>query len=162
MGIDQKLDLGQQDWLKENANALRFVQGFFVENQQERVCMNSIYDCVDSFKRLLHIAYIFILGRKGTHLELRVQFRKQECFHLMGLHYLKDKAELNGSSSLVFDKILKRQISAENIENSVYYTDNIAKRIHYLSHLEELLDSNDTVFKYDPKIQAFSVIDANV
>ncbi|MCM1499302.1 MAG: PBECR4 domain-containing protein [Clostridium sp.] len=46
------------------------------------------------------------------------------------------------------------------VESSDHYY-KIAERIELLPHLEDLFDSNDTVFKYNEKINAFSMIQAD-
>lgn len=67
--------------------------------------MHDIYDCIDSFTSLLDTQYHLILGRKGVLVKLNISFDKKDCFHLMGLQYLKDRPELNRDRGLVFDEI---------------------------------------------------------
>ena len=76
--------------------------------------MNNIYDCIDSFTSLLDTEYHLILGRKSISLSLTISFNKKDCFHLMGLQYLKDKPNLSRDRSEIFDKIKERKITSKN------------------------------------------------
>ncbi|MBQ3601644.1 MAG: hypothetical protein II992_10665 [Lachnospiraceae bacterium] len=122
--------------------------------------MRNIIDCVNAFLPLLHTEYEIILGRKGVSVELKIVFNKKDCFHLMGLQYLIDRPELNRDRGKVFDEIVEGKIKKEQIESSDFYK-KIEKRVHYLPLLENLLDSNDTVFKYNRKANIYSMIEAD-
>lgn len=122
--------------------------------------MHNIYDCVDSFASLLDTKYHLILGRKGEAVSLDITFDKKDCFHLMGLQYLTDRPELSRDRGKIYDEIKARILTKEQIESSDLYGQ-IADRIDLLPFLEELFDSNDTVFKYNEKKNAFSMIKAD-
>ena len=122
--------------------------------------MHNIYSCVDSFTSLLNVQYLFILGRKNTSVSLRICFDKKDCFHLMGLQYLTDKPELSRDRGKIFDEIKNRKITITQIESSYFYS-KISSRIQMLPYLEELFDSNDTIFKYHQKSNSFSLIQAD-
>lgn len=107
--------------------------------------MRNIYDSVDAFQHLLDIEYIFILGRKGKKLSFELRFEKDECHHLLGLQYLEDVPNLRGDRNKIFDGLYSRKIPKELIERSRYYSQ-IKERVHFLALLEEMLDSNETVF----------------
>ncbi len=51
-------------------------------------------------------------------------------------------------------------ITTEQIESSDFYR-KIEERVNYLPLLEQLLDSNDTIFKYNRKANMYSMIDAD-
>lgn len=121
--------------------------------------MANVYDCVASYRRLLGIEYKFILGRKGQKVAFSLRFEKSECHHLMGLQYLKDIPKLRGSSSRIFDKLEAEEIPLSLIEGSKYYCQ-IEDRVHFMTLLEEMIDDNDTVFKYNSKKQPNSKIKA--
>ena len=112
--------------------------------------MHNIYHCVDAFNELLNIEYNLILGRKGKSVTLHIVFDKKDCFHLMGLQYLEDIMELKSDRGKIFDAILNRQITAEYIETSSYYS-KICDRVHLLPYLEYVFDSNKTIFKFNKK-----------
>ena len=122
--------------------------------------MHNIYDCVDSFASLLDTEYQLILGRKGEAVSLKITFDKKDCFHLMGLQYLTDRPELSRDRGKIFDEIKARVLTKEQIESSDLY-EQIADRIDLLPFLEDLFDSNDTVFKYNEKKNSFSMIKAD-
>lgn len=122
--------------------------------------MHNIYDCVDSFVSLLDTEYKLILGRKGEAVSLNITFDKKDCFHLMGLQYLTDRPELSRDRGKIFDEIKARVLTKEQIESSDLY-EQIADRIDLLPFLEDLFDSNDTVFKYNEKKNSFSMIKAD-
>lgn len=122
--------------------------------------MRNVHDCVEAFGKLLDKEYHLILGRKNISVQLQINFDKKECFHLMGLQYLTDRPELVHDRGKIFDAISEHRITAEQIQSSdLYYK--IANRIDKLPLLESIIDSNDTIFKYNQKLNAYSVIKAD-
>ena len=122
--------------------------------------MRNVYDCVEAFEKLLDKEYHLILGRKNVAVNLQINFDKKECFHLIGLQYLTDRPELFHDRGKIFDAIKNHRITAEQLESSdLYYK--IADRINMFPLLESIIDSNDTIFKYNQKINAYSVIKAD-
>lgn len=122
--------------------------------------MRNIVDCVNAFLPLLNTEYELVLGRKGVAVELHLFFDKKDCFHLMGLQYLDDRPELNRDRGKIFDEIVAGKITTEHIESSDFY-EKISERIHFLPLLESILDSNETVFKYNRKANVYSMIEAD-
>lgn len=122
--------------------------------------MHNIYDCVDTFTSLLDTEYHLVLGRKGVSVTLNISFHKKDCFHLMGLQYLTDRPELSRDRGKIFDEIRERKIIKEQVESSDLY-EKIAERVNMLPLLEQLFDSNETVFKYNQKASSFSMIQAD-
>lgn len=122
--------------------------------------MHNIYHCVDAFNELLNIEYNLILGRKGKSVELHISFDKKDCFHLMGLQYLKDIADLKSDRGKIFDAILNREIDVKYIEASSYYS-KIRDRVHLLPYLEYVFDSNKTIFKFNEREVPYSKIQAD-
>ena len=122
--------------------------------------LRNIKDCVNAFLSLLNTQYEIVLGRKGVAVTLRITFDKKDCFHLMGLQYLIDRPELNRDREKIFDKILMGDITTNRVESSDFY-ERIKERIDYLPLLEMLLDSNETVFKYNKKANIYSKIEAD-
>lgn len=120
--------------------------------------MHNIYSCVDSFTSLLSVQYLFVLGRKGTSVSLKICFDKKDCFHLMGLQYLTDRPELSRDRGKIFDEIKQHKITTTQIESSYFYS-KISSRIHMLPYLEEFFDNNNTIFKYHQN--SFSLIKAD-
>ena len=122
--------------------------------------MRNIKDCVSAFLPLLNTEYKIVLGRKEVAVTLRITFDKKDCFHLMGLQYLVDRPELNRDRGKVFDGIMSGSISTEQVESSDFYK-RIEERVNFLPLLEQLLDSNDTIFKYNKKANMYSMIEAD-
>lgn len=122
--------------------------------------MRNVIDCINAFIPLLSTEYELVLGRKSVAVTLRILFDKKDCFHLMGLQYLVDRPELSRDRSKVFDEIVDGTIAIEKIESSDFYK-KIEQRIHFLPLLEQMIDSNDTVFKYNKKANMYSMIEAD-
>lgn len=123
--------------------------------------MRSVYDCVAAFSRLLDIEYDIILGRKGRALKIRLGFDKTDAFHLMGLHYLRDLPGLRKGRDKVFDDISDGKITSEFLESSSLYS-RIERRVDMLPLLESFIDSNELYFRYDPKLNKYSSISAEL
>ena len=85
---------------------------------------------------------------------------KQSLLYLMGLQYLRDRPELNRDRGKVFDEIANGTIKLEQIQTSDFYR-KIEKRIHFLPLLENMMDDNRTIFKYNQKANLYSVIEAD-
>lgn len=131
-----------------------------LEEANEVKLMRNVYDCVVAFSRLLDKEYHLVLGRKNISVSLQINFDKKECFHLMGLQYLTDRPELVHNREKIFDALYKHQITAEHLQSSdLYYK--IADRVDILPLLECIMDSNDTIFKYNRKLNTYSVIKAD-
>lgn len=113
--------------------------------------MNNIIQAAQSFNKLTQIEYEIILGKKNHTVTLIVEFEKYHFYHLAGLQYLKDIHEFDRDRESVFDDFLNNKLNYQNVENSSFYLPPIENRINNLEHLEEIFDSNDTIFKYDPK-----------
>ena len=122
--------------------------------------MAAITDALQAFSKLFNTEYEFLLGRKNKTVTLRIEFQKMHFFHLAGLQYLKDLPRLAFSSELIFDQIESGTISSNYIESSINYSF-IEKRLSFLPRLESIFDSNDTIFRYNTTLQAFSVIEAD-
>ncbi len=122
--------------------------------------MSNIVDAQNAFAKLLDIEYQFVLGRKDKTVSLTIEFQKYHFFHLAGLQYLKDLPRLFIPAEGVYNQIESGQLPVSYIESSNNYN-YIKGRVEYLSSLEYIFDSNDTIFKYNPKLQAFSVIEAD-
>ena len=122
--------------------------------------MRNVLDCINAFIPLLSTEYELVLGRRGVAVTLRILFDKKDCFHLMGLQYLVDRPELSRDRGKVFDEIADGIITIKKIESSDFYK-KIEQRVHFLPLLEQMIDSNDTVFKYNKKVNMYSMIEAD-
>lgn len=122
--------------------------------------MSDILYAQKAFSKLLDVEYEFILGRKNKTISLILEFQKIHFFHIAGLQHLKDLPRLSISAEDVYNQIESGQLSVNYIESSINYGF-IRKRIECLLKLEQFFDSNDTVFRYNPALHAFSVIEAD-
>ena len=123
--------------------------------------MADILQAAKSFKNLLDVEYQILLGKKNKQLNLSIDFERLNFYHLAGLHYLKDLADtLKGDREIVFEKILDGKVTQADLESSIHYPE-IKDRIENLVYLESLMDSNETIFKYNPALETFSAIQAD-
>lgn len=123
--------------------------------------MDLLKGCAVAFQRLLGYEYHFVVGRKGQTREFYVTFQTSDFHHLAGLHKLKDIAQIQqGMREKVFENIITGEISQTLIEKSEYY-EQMQGRLLPLKELEQILDDNETVFRYNEKVQKFSLIKAD-
>lgn len=123
--------------------------------------MDLLRECAVAFQRLLGYEYHFVIGRKGQTREFYVTFQTSDFHHIAGLHKLKDIAQIQqGMREKVFEKIISGKISQILIEKSEYY-ELIQGRLLLLRELENILDDNKTVFRYNEKANKFSLIKAD-
>jgi len=123
--------------------------------------MDLIQICAKSFQELLAYDYHFIIGRKGKLKEFYLNFDKADFHHMLGLHKLKDIAQIqHGMREKIFDKIVSGEITEELIKKSAYY-DGMKMRIIPLTGLQDMLDENNIIFRYNEKVQKFSMIKAD-
>ena len=122
---------------------------------------NNILNCLQSFSKLLDTEYIFHLGRAGKHMRFSLDFTKEDCYHLMGLHYLKDRKD-NRGRNYIFDELMASPDARAHIALSSFLDENVCDRIHFTSLLESLLDDNHTIFRYNPKrLRFYTMIQAD-
>ena len=123
--------------------------------------MDLIKACAYAFQSLLLYEYHFVIGRKGKIKEFYLRFDKADFHHLLGLHKLKDITQIQqGMREKIFDKILRGEITEELVRKSSFYYQ-MKERIVPLIGLENMLDGNNMIFRYNEKAQRFSVIKAD-
>ena len=111
--------------------------------------MADILQAARSYVNLLDIEYQIILGKKNKTVFIPIFFDENHFFHLAGLQYLKDLSRvLTESRELIFRRIVKGTLKKNRIESSKFYS-SIKDRIEYLTYLEQIMDSNETVFRYN-------------
>ena len=117
--------------------------------------------CALAFQNLLDIQYEIIIGRKGQLTKILLSFSETEFVHLAGLHKLVDNEFIRTASrKKVFDGILNGEISYNAISQSENFGF-VKERIEYFEFLENMLDSNEIIFKYNEKKNTFSLIQAD-
>ncbi len=123
--------------------------------------MADILQAANTYKDLLDTEYQIVLGKKNKSISLSIIFNEHYFFHLAGLQYLKDLSQvLTESRDKIFRRILKGSLQKQLFESSAHYFE-IKDRIDYLVYLEQIIDDNKTIFKYNPHLEAFSVIQAD-
>ena len=122
--------------------------------------MDKLQNCARAFEKLLEIQYRIIIGRKGKTTELIIGFSKQDYHHLMGLGKRKDLRIAKRNRSLAFDEITDGRTTYETLMKSRYLFQ-IENRFQPLAHIEQLLDDNRLIFRYNAKLNQFSLIEAD-
>lgn len=121
--------------------------------------MDYLLACAKAFEHLLDIKYHIVIGRKGKLAELNILFDPTEFHHLVGLHKLHDLHLARGNREKIFYQILAGNLSMDDLKKSRYFTE-VQKRMEPFSQIENFLDSNKLIFRYNPKLQSFSLIEA--
>lgn len=118
--------------------------------------MDNLKEIAKLFEKLLKMQYKIVLARKGIEVELLLNFEKEHFFHLSGLHKLKDIEYPFKNKSKIFDAILEDKLTYEMIKKSEFFLPNektkyvgIKDRINSISQIEEILDSDNLIFKYN-------------
>ena len=104
--------------------------------------MNLLKKSADVYKDYVNFDYTFTLD---CDISLTVAFRTRNFYHLVGLQYLTDIAQLdktrpNNSVFSIYKKILNGSITQELIEKSSFYN-KIEKRLSYFSDLGDVISS---------------------
>ena len=121
--------------------------------------MDHLLECAEAFEQLLDVQYHIVLGRKNRLTELTLRFDPTEFNHLVGLHKLRDLRLARGNRETIFHQILSKTICMEDIKKSRYFPE-IQDHMCFFDKIEYLLDSNKTIFRYNEKLQTFSMIEA--
>ncbi|WP_294430074.1 PBECR4 domain-containing protein [uncultured Treponema sp.] len=122
--------------------------------------MDLLLQCAKNYEKLLDFSYHFVIARKGIKKEFSLTFQKSDFHHVAGLHKLRDIfAAQRGSREELFNDILNGSITQALIEKSEFYAD-VTARLEPLCHLEEFLDSNQLIFKYNENVRIYSQIKA--
>lgn len=122
--------------------------------------MDKLCNCVTAFDKLLDLQYRIIIGRKGKATELCIGFSKLDFHHLMGLGKLKDLRIATRNRGIVFDEILSGKTTYKTISKS-RYLHLIENRFQPLTQIESLFDDNRLIFRYNMKLNHFSLIEAD-
>ncbi|MFQ9650610.1 MAG: PBECR4 domain-containing protein [Enterocloster sp.] len=122
--------------------------------------MDKLLECTRAFEKLLDTQYRIIIGRKGKMVEIIIGFSRLDFHHLMGLGKLKDLRIAKQNRETVFNEILRGIITYEGITES-RYLGLIQNRFEPLMSMEQLLDDNRLVFRYNTKLNQFSLIEAD-
>lgn len=124
--------------------------------------MDILQKCAYNFNLLLGVRYEIIIGRKNNNININLYFDKADFHHLAGLHKLKDLEYVrSGKRENIFDDILSGALTIDDIKKSSFFNE-VNKRLEILLTLENIIDDNKTVFRYDPKaVMVFTSIKAD-
>lgn len=122
--------------------------------------MDELLRCAKAFGNLQNIKYHIIVGRKNKLTHINIMFRKWDFHHLMGLGKLKDIRLSKQNRTDVFDDIICGKVNFNTIQKSKYINE-IIDRFIPLSFIEQLLDENNMIFRYNSKHNVFSLIQAD-
>ena len=111
---------------------------------------DTLLACVQAFDILVGTKYCIHLGRAGKLAKFTVTFEKEDCFHLMGLHYLQDRRD-NRNRAVIFGDLLTNPKYRHRIASSKHWIDDLESRVACTTILEQLLDDNNTIFRYNPR-----------
>ena len=144
---------------KENAPNGPAVRRGFLYLLGEKA-MDLLYKCAVVFERLIKYQYRFILGRKGKLIEIVLGFNETDFHHLVGLHKLKDINIARDNRKRVFHNILSRSITDQTIAKSAFFNES-RLRLEAFQFLEDLLDGEQLVFRFNKKVVPYSAIDGD-
>ena len=122
--------------------------------------MDLLLECAKNYEKLLSVKYNFTIARKGVVHDFSIIFQKSDFHHIAGLHKLRDIFDAQkGSREELYEAVLHGRITQSLIEKSEFYSECSARLIP-LSHLEEILDSDQLIFKYNENVRVYSQIKA--
>ena len=123
--------------------------------------MDKLQERAFAFKKLLDYEYKIVLGRKNVQTSVIIDFEKSDFPHLIGLHKLTDVLNGNIATEKLFDECISGKISHEDISKSAFF-EKLGNRFEYFDKLEEMLDSNNIIFKCNTNsMSAYSKIVAD-
>ncbi len=125
--------------------------------------MDLLKKTASKFHNLLSTIYYFEIAKKQNIYKFALSFEKSDFYHLAGLHKLTDIAALQGepNKEKVFNNILNERITYDLIKCSRFFP-KMNARLNLLEKLENILDSNQIVFKYINSKHQTSRIEADV
>lgn len=122
---------------------------------------DNIFNAAIKYQKLLNSQYNFIVGYKNKEFHISLTFTNDEFHHLAGLQYLNDIRYIRRTSRVeIFKSIIQGSINDNYLSKSSNYND-IIQRINNVINLENFLDSNKTVFKFNKSAASNSVINAD-
>lgn len=116
-----------------------------------------------AYEKLLNTEYYFCLSWKNKGFEVRLRFFKEDFHHLEGIGQLKDLVIHSESGNVTFDKSLKGDICVEDLSKSCRFEkEKVQNKIDFLHLLEQAIDNNEWVFRYNEDNDKRSEIQAKL
>ena len=128
--------------------------------------MSNLHKSAEVFYNMLSKKYIMKLSHKKNLVEIVLDFRMEDFFHLVGFQYLTD-IKFNKSYRQVFRQVLNGKITDDSLRKSAFYrqVENnyviVEERIKAFQKVELLLDNKNIIFKYIKNKNKYSKIDAD-
>lgn len=110
---------------------------------------NLLFEASEAYEEILYNDYIYELEDGSV---IKVYFTKDDFHHLIGLHKLKDIAEVNKnkkSTANIYKDIRNKKITHKTIENSVFLED-MYKRMTNFQDIKEVVYSK-AIIRFDKK-----------
>ncbi len=122
--------------------------------------INPLTMSAKAYRRLFNIEYHFVVSRKQKAVDITLSFEKNDYKHLSGLHHLTGINQTKEASEKVFNLALSGRLTHDSILKAPNYND-VHNRLVGLSFLEQMLDNDNIVFKYNNNAIKSSVISAD-
>ena len=108
---------------------------------------DSLYEAALYYKENLENKRFHLqAGKSGVLLEFDILFTDDHFKHLLGLHKLTDIAQVRASSSILYQRILNKEITQLEIKASLSYSF-IEDRLKYFQELKAVLFSKNLMIK---------------
>ncbi|EAD8593586.1 hypothetical protein AF305_15090, partial [Listeria monocytogenes] len=114
-----------------------------------------LYESACIFNNLIKSEIVFVLGRKGKSLKVKLIFHETDFFHLAGLHKIDDISLIKGKAKDVFEGILQKRLTYKDIENSTKI-DSVNERLHIIKSLIAIFSQENNYFKFLKKVIPYS------
>lgn len=125
--------------------------------------INKIQINATAYAKLLNTEYYFCLSWKGKGFEVRLRFFKADFHHLEGIGQLNDLDIHAESGNITFDKSLNGDIYVEDLSKSCKFEESkVQNKIDFLHLLEQAIDNNEWVFRYNSDNDKRSEIQAEL
>ena len=119
-----------------------------------------LLSCAQEYNKSIGTSYIIHIGRAGKLIKFKIVIRESDCFHLMGLHYLKDRPE-SRKRQKVFNDLLFSEKYRKELCSSELLTSELENRVLCTALLEKILDYNNLIIRYNPsRLHFYSFIEA--
>lgn len=103
-----------------------------------------------NYQKLLDIQYIFIYGHRKKEYVVKLNFKEEFFYHLVGFQHMKDMAQyVRYKRNKALKDVINGKITLNQISRSIYYHTDIEPRLNALIVLEQILDSNFETAKFE-------------
>lgn len=109
------------------------------------------------FEQFLYHQYLLTVGKRNKTLTLKLSFRADQFFHLLGLQKLIDLPDMHPRNKFAFFENAKSGQIHTNVATSIYFPE-IENRLKYFKRIENLL-KQDIIIRFD-KRKAYTSIHA--